>query len=191
MGGTVPIHVNVRIIAATHRNLEKAVREGSFREDLYYRLAVFPIEMPALKDRREDIPLLTEHFVGHFSKELRRPAPRVSKEALCILENYAWPGNVRQLKNVIERTLVLASQDEIFPEDLPWDIRTPSAQNTSQSPLNFKAAQEGFEKEFFHRLLQETQGNVSQAAELANLDRSHLHEKLKKHGLQPARYKLT
>src|SRR6266446_6139829 len=120
VGGTERIKIDVRIVAATNHNLEKAVREGRFREDLYYRLNVIPIALPPLRDRRTDIPLLVEHFIAKFAGDRKRA---VSEEALKILMAYDWPGNVRELESVIERSLLLAEGDEIQPEDLPAAVR--------------------------------------------------------------------
>src|SRR5206468_9741039 len=119
VGGHADITVDVRVVAATHRDLKRLVAEGRFREDLYYRLNVVPIQMPALRERVQDIPEIAEHFVARLSQELGRPAARISPEALRALQSYAWPGNVRELRNVIERVLLLEAEDEILASHLP------------------------------------------------------------------------
>jgi two-component system response regulator AtoC len=123
VGGTRDIQVDVRIIAATNRNLEEAVREGAFREDLFYRLRVIPIRLPSLRERREDIRLLVQHFLDHFNQEFRKNTKEVSPEAMKRLTGYAWPGNVRELRNVIERIMILENKERIDVEDLPMALR--------------------------------------------------------------------
>ena len=145
VGGTHPIKVDIRLIAATNCNLEQAVRDGSFRQDLYYRLAVLKITMPTLRDRREDIPMLARHFVQKHAKRCKVKARPISREALACLVNYDWPGNVRELENAIERALVLGSSDMILPEDLPESLleRTPLPEMTE---AKYHAGGEGIEE---------------------------------------------
>jgi DNA-binding NtrC family response regulator len=122
VGGHTDIHVDVRVVAATHRDLKRNVSDGKFREDLYFRLNVVPIEMPPLRDRTEDIPILADHFIHRFCAELKRPLTRLHPQALQSMKHYNWPGNVRELKNVIERVLLLEADEEILPEHLPAEI---------------------------------------------------------------------
>jgi Nif-specific regulatory protein len=127
LGGTHPIKVNIRVIAATNRDLEDAVRKGEFRQDLYYRLAVVKMTMPPLRERREDIPMLTRHFVQKHAMRCRVKAKPISREAMAALVNYEWPGNVRELENAIERSLVMGSSDMVLLEDLPESLLEQNA----------------------------------------------------------------
>ncbi|CUS88883.1 Sigma-54 interaction domain-containing protein, partial [Candidatus Kryptonium thompsonii] len=128
VGSDKPKKVDVRVIAATHKNLEKAVKEGTFREDLFYRLNVIPIYLPELRERVEDIPLLVEYFLKKYNEEAGRNV-RISREALACMMKYSWPGNVRELENLIERLVVLSTGDEIRVEDLPEHIRACKAED--------------------------------------------------------------
>ncbi len=122
VGGVKEVKVDIRVVAATHKDLEEAVRKGDFREDLYYRLNVIPIRVPALRERIEDIPLLVEHFLRHFLERMERPDLKMDDNAIKILMSYDWPGNIRELENTIERIVVLAEGDVIYPDDLPHRI---------------------------------------------------------------------
>jgi len=174
VGGTQPIKVDVRIIAATNCNLDQAVREKTFRQDLYYRLAVLKVTMPALRERREDIPLLARHFVQKHAKHCKvKPRP-ISREALSCMINYDWPGNVRELENAIERALVLGSSDMILPEDLPESLleRNPPPEMTE---AKYHAAVKELKKQLIRDAVEQTQGSYADAARLLGVHPNYLH----------------
>ena len=191
VGGIKDIYVDVRIIAATNKDLKNAVEEGKFREDLYFRLKVIPIHLPPLRERREDLPLLAEYFVHKFSKELRKPVRSISQETIDLLEAYHWPGNIRELKNMIERTMLLESDEKILPEHLPVEIR--SRPTTSEDAGVLKKitgnlpdngiSMEDLEKELLKRALAKAEGNQTKAAKLLDLSRDTLRYRMKKFGL--------
>ena len=165
VGGTHPIKVDIRIIAATNCNLDQAVRDGAFRRDLYYRLAVLKVTMPTLRERREDIPMLVRHFVQKHAKRCKvKPRP-ISREALSCLVNYDWPGNVRELENAIERALVLGSSEMILPEDLPESLleRTPPPEMTE---AKYHVALKELKKQLIRDAVEQTQGSYAEAARL-------------------------
>jgi transcriptional regulator with GAF, ATPase, and Fis domain len=174
VGGTHPIKVDIRLIAATNCNLEQAVRDGKFRQDLYYRLAVLKITMPTLRDRKDDIPMLVRHFVQKHAKRCKvKPRP-VSREALACLVNYDWPGNVRELENAIERALVLGSSDMILPEDLPESLleRPPLPEMTE---AKYHAAIKELKKHLILDAVEQTQGSYADAARLLGVHPNYLH----------------
>jgi transcriptional regulator with GAF, ATPase, and Fis domain len=173
VGGTHPIKVDIRLIAATNCNLEQAVRDGKFRQDLYYRLAVLKITMPTLRDRREDIPMLVRHFVQKHAKRCKvKPRP-ISREALACLVNYDWPGNVRELENAIERALVLGSSDMILPEDLPESLleRTPPPEMTE---AKYHAAVKELKKQLILDAVEQTH-SYADAARILGVHPNYLH----------------
>ena len=181
VGGTERVKIDVRIVAATNRDLEGEVRAGRFREDLFYRLNVIPIVLPPLRDRRTDIPLLVEHFMRKYS-DPRRPK-EMSEAALNILAAYDWPGNVRQLESVIERALLLAEEDVIVPADLPAAVR--AGITTMRGPLALDIPDSGIdldevERTLILKALEKTEGNVSRAARLLGLSRRTLQYRLEK-----------
>jgi transcriptional regulator with GAF, ATPase, and Fis domain len=174
VGGTHPIKVDIRLIAATNCNLEQAVRSGKFRQDLYYRLAVLKITMPTLRDRRDDIPMLVRHFVQKHAKHCKvKPRP-VSREALACLVNYDWPGNVRELENAIEHALVLGASDTILPEDLPESLleRTPSPEMTE---AKYHQAVKELKKQLILDAVEQTQGSYADAARILGVHPNYLH----------------
>jgi len=178
VGGTRPIKVDVRVVAATHRDLEQAIREGDFRADLYYRLAVIPLTLPALRDRREDIPLLASHFAARFSRELGRPVAGFSPSARALLERYSWPGNVRELKNAVERAVALGEGELIVPADLPEAILETAAGAGKTEAVGlpeFHAAVNEFKKNLIVDAVREAHGNVSAAARALGLQANYLH----------------
>jgi len=184
IGGTKPIKVDVRIIAATNKDLENMVKEGSFREDLYYRLNVIPIFLPPLRERREDIPLLIDHFLKKFNKEYGKNLG-ISDEAVKALINYSWPGNVRELENTIERLVVLTEGEEITFEDLPFYIK-----KHKKSKLEFlkdfkslPAQIELIEKKAIEEALKACNYNQTKAAKLLGLTKRQINYKIKKYGL--------
>jgi Nif-specific regulatory protein len=174
VGGTRPIKVDVRIIAASNRDLEEAIADGKFRQDLYYRINVVAVTMPALKERREDIPLLASYFVGIFSNKCKRRVRGISTDARSLLQAYDWPGNVRELENAIERAVVLGSADVIQPEDLPETL-LENAQTALQPTTKYYEAINEAKKQIIIRTLQETAGNYTEAAKLLGVHPNNLH----------------
>ena len=187
VGGTRPIPVDVRIIAATSRDLDRAVKEGLFREDLYYRLNVVPITIPPFRERREDILPLARHFMRRFSLETKKSFTDIDQEAQRRLLEHNWPGNVRQLKNVIESAVVLANKEILDTTDLPEEIKHP--ENTAVTVknidynLSFRDAKkiliENFERDFIKRKLEEFSGNISRTAEALDMHRQNLQQKIR------------
>jgi DNA-binding NtrC family response regulator len=204
VGGTKGIRVDVRIIAATNRNLEETIARGEFREDLYYRLSVIPLNLPPLRERKEDIPLLLQHFMDQFNRLRDRKLQGFAPNTLHTLVNYHWPGNVRELENLVDRLVVLKGQGVIGLEDLPEKIRTawtppPVPGMEVSSPLSASAAEireEGFnldmavrefERELILKALQKADGVKNKAAQLLGIKRTTLIEKLKRYTMLPPR----
>jgi DNA-binding NtrC family response regulator len=178
VGGVRPIHVDVRIVAATNRDLDAAVKERRFREDLYHRLNVVPIILPPLRERREDIPVLAHHFLQRFAKEVKKTLSEISAEALGKLCAYDWPGNVRELANVIERAVVLGQGPEIAPHDLP--ARIVAAQSELQSDgISYRGAVDAYRRQLVMRALAQTQGNRAAAARALGLHEKYFLRLLK------------
>ncbi len=194
VGGRKPISVDVRVIAATNKNLLEEIRKGNFREDLYYRLKVFPLEVPPLRERAEDIPLLIQEFVETLSAQHGFKPLSFTPEAQALLMSHPWPGNVRELKNFVERMLIIHGGRDVGPLQLPPDFLGESAQvaaaATAHSPafspgaVNFKHARSRFEAEFLQAKLREFGGNVTRLAEAVGLERSSLYRKLKAYHIQ-------
>ena len=176
VGGMADVHVDVRVVAATNRNLEDLVAEGRFREDLYYRLNVFSITLPPLRERREDIPPLAAHFLQKFAQSMNKQVTDFSKEAMDLLVAYDWPGNVRELQNAIERAVLVCKGNKIQTDDLPFHAGQIEALNASQ-------ALSSVEREHIKRVLETTHRNISQAARLLEIDRVTLYNKMKKFGM--------
>ncbi len=189
IGGAKTTYVNVRVIAATNKNLKKEIHEGRFREDLFYRLNVIPLIVPPLRERCEDIPLLINDFIHEFVRKHKRPKKTVSDEVIRYLMDYQWPGNVRELKNVVERMIIMATSEVITSEDIPDEIRGVS-RPIKKSPFAFeslKEARDGFESSFIERKLKEFDGNISKTATSIGIERSHLHRKIKELGVDVQR----
>jgi two-component system response regulator AtoC len=199
LGGVVDHRVDIRIIAATNRDLDGAVREGRFREDLYYRLKVVPILLPALRDRREDIPLLLDHYMARYNADFRKNFRRVSPEALRLLMAYSWPGNVRELRNLVERVMILEKGDTILAEHLPPEITSPTAagRETGAAGSSENAAPPGaaqyrlpptgvcldeVEKDLVRQALEAAEGNQTRAAQLLGISRDQLRYRMQKFG---------
>ncbi len=184
VGGTQPIRIDVRMIAATNQDIYKAVQEGRFREDLFFRLNVVTIHLPPLRDRKEDISLLTEHFLRRACQEMKRPLMKISEEALKHLVNYHWPGNVRELSNLIERAVVLAKTDTIVPDDLP--LRSPTLPRNEQDLQEqpYHEAVQSFRKKVIVRALEKAEGHQAKAAEILGLQRTYLARLIKKLKIQ-------
>jgi DNA-binding NtrC family response regulator len=173
VGGTELIPVDVRIIAATNRDLDAAVREGRFRADLYYRIKVVPIMLPPLRERKEDIPELVQYFIQRFARESKRALSGISDEALGRLVTYDWPGNVRELANVIERAVVIGQPPVIQQSDLPMEILATTSEPAENGSLSYQEATDRHRRELIIKTLQQTGGNRSAAAKLLGLERSY------------------
>jgi DNA-binding NtrC family response regulator len=190
VGSNRTVHVDVRIIAATHRDLEAAVGEGRFREDLYYRLFVIPIRLPALRERALDVPLLANHFLKQCNAKLGFDIQGFSPEALLLMQAYNWPGNVRELSNTIERLVVLTAEGEIGVDDLPTKLRdhapvqAPPPAEMGDTGINLQAAVTAFEKKLICQSLEKTNWVKTRAADLLNIKRTTLVEKIKRYDLQ-------
>jgi DNA-binding NtrC family response regulator len=187
--GVKPVQINVRIIAATSRDIVKAVKAGQMRDDLYYHLNVVPIEVPPLRNHREDIPELVEYYVNVFANKENLPYRKFSVGALNRLRNYSWPGNVRELKNVVQRLLILGSGDDVGTSDIDAALATAVTQSGSSEihglDLPLKSARERFERAYLEHQLRMAGGNVSQVAARSGLERTHLYRKLKSLGIDP------
>jgi DNA-binding NtrC family response regulator len=179
LGGTELISVNVRIIAATNRNLQAAVKDGKFREDLFYRINVVPIALPPLRERKEDIPELAEFFLRRFSLEAKKDFLRIADDALAKLSTFDWPGNVRELANVIERAVVLGEPPAIQADDLPVNILAVSGPSASITRLNYQDTVDEYRREVIVKALQQSNGNRTAAAKLLGLDRAYFQKLLK------------
>ena len=196
VGGQRIVKVDVRVVSATSRDLMNEIAAGRFREDLYYRLNVVPVALPLLTERREDIPTLVEHFVAHYAAERRVPTPEIAADALVALQSYEWPGNVRQLRNVVERTVILTPGDRIGRIDL--DLLPPEVLGQTTSGGNglgasaimgapLKEARETFEREYLRVQIRRFSGNISRTAHFIGMERSALHRKLKLLGITETR----
>ncbi len=185
VGGHEPVEVDVRVLAATNKDLEDdEVPAGRFREDLYFRLAVIPLHVPALRERRDDIPALVEHFLERFSAEAGRRPKTVAPEALDKLVSYSWPGNVRELRNLSERLMIMAPGESVTVADLPPRVRGADyAAPVDRDYASLKEARETFERLYIRRRLENAGGNVSQTARDLGIDRRHLYRKLEAYGI--------
>ena len=190
VGGTEKVRVDLRVISSTNRDLQGAIREGTFRQELYHRLNVVPIAVPSLEERREDIPLLARHFVEHFNRAQGLPLRDLSEEAEALLQTMMWPGNVRQLKNVIERVLILGEdQGEIEARELPGLDAVPAGEDGrvvlagGLATLPLREARELFEREYLLTQINRFGGNISRTAAFVGMERSALHRKLKSLGV--------
>ncbi|MDB5715675.1 MAG: sigma-54-dependent Fis family transcriptional regulator [Sphingomonadales bacterium] len=187
VGGTRTVRVDVRVVSATSRNLADEIAEGRFREDLYYRLNVVPVHLPSLSERREDIPALVDHFVARYAADRRVATPEIAVEAMAALQAFDWPGNVRQLRNIVERTIILAPGDrlaridvDLLPPELIQDAgvgQGPVGSSVMGAPL--REARETFEREYLRVQIRRFSGNISRTASFIGMERSALHRKLK------------
>jgi DNA-binding NtrC family response regulator len=177
VGGTQPLEVDFRVIAATNRNLEKAIQDGRFREDLFYRLNVIAFKMPSLSQRKEDIPLLAEHFLRRFCQETNKPIDKISRAAMDELMLYDWPGNVRELENAVERAVVVAKDRQILPEHLPIFCNKPLF-----APKNNTLVE--LEKNHIRQILTDNDWNIARSAKILGIDRSTLYSKIKRYEIQ-------
>lgn len=191
VGGHRTIEVDVRVIAATNKDLEEEIRQGNFREDLYYRLNVIPFHVPPLRERKEDIQALAEHFLDFFSRKESREPKVLAPDALELFTNYNWPGNVRELKNLVERIVIMTAGKIITPQQLPVSLQSKKNLATkgvtivtaSEVPT-YKEAKEEFEREFLLQKLEENDWNISRTAEAIEMERSNLHRKIKSFGIE-------
>jgi len=195
VGETQATAVNVRVVAATHRDLKEEVRAGRFREDLFYRLNVFSVTLPPLRERSEDVPLLAAHFLEKHARALRRTLRGFSPDAMRLLAGHAWPGNVRELENVVERAVAIAGGELVEADDLPPDVAAAAAPAAGPvlAALPYKdavaGARERITRDYLVALMTELEGNVTRAAERAGLERESLHRLLRKHGLRSEDFK--
>jgi transcriptional regulator with GAF, ATPase, and Fis domain len=183
LGGIVPIKVNIRLIAATNRDLDQAVKSNLFRQDLFYRLNVVSVTLPPLRDRREDIPLLAAHFVKKYSSEANRAVAGISPEAHALLKNYDWPGNVRELQNALERAVVLGSSNHIRPEDLPEALVETNAPSHG-GMLCYHDAVNSVKRQVILKAIDQAEGNFTEAAKLLDLHPNYLHRLVRNMGLR-------
>lgn len=183
VGGTYPIKIDVRVIAATNRDLEEAVRQGAFRQDLYYRLAVMRLTMPPLREHREDIPMLARHFVQKNAKRCKVKARPVSREAMAALVNYEWPGNVRELENAIERALVMGSSDMVLLEDLPESL-LEQVPPEEMHEGHYHASVKELKKQLILGAVEQTGGNYAEAAGILGVNPTYLHRLIRNMGLK-------
>jgi two-component system, NtrC family, nitrogen regulation response regulator NtrX len=183
VGGTQPIRVDVRLIASTNKNLEEEIAKGNFREDLFYRLNVVPFFVPPLRERKEDIPLLTQEFLSEFGRQYGRPRMEITEEALDALRQYHWPGNVRELKNVVERILILNPRVlRIERRHLP-PLTHKAGVRSAVDFSTLQQARDAYERDYIQKKIEEARNNISRAAELLGLERSHLYRKMKALGI--------
>ena len=185
VGGTKEIELDLRIIAATNQNIEALVEKGEFREDLYYRLNVFQIVLPPLKERKEDIPLLTEYYLHQLSKKMKKASLRISSEVQDIFQKYPWQGNIRELINSLENAIIRCNEETIQPHHLPDNFESYRIEGTEHSiPATYQTSIRQFDRDYFVDLLRFTNGNITRAATIAGYSRPHLHIKLKSLGLK-------
>jgi len=187
VGGNRTIRVNVRVIAATNKNLEDEIKKGTFREDLYFRLNVIPIRVSPLRDREDDIPELVDEFLDEFSRETKKERKYLSPDALELLKKYPWPGNVREVKNLIERLAIMCPDKVIETKDIPFPYNTQKIEDKNfrdfSSFQTLKEARESLERLFISKKLEQYGGNISKTAEAIGVERSNLHKKMKIYGL--------
>jgi two-component system nitrogen regulation response regulator NtrX len=194
VGGQRVVKVDVRVVSATARDLVHEIAEGRFREDLYYRLNVVPVLIPHLSERREDIPPLVHHFMAHYASERRVPTPEITADAMVALQSYEWPGNVRQLRNVVERTIIMAPGDrvgrieiDLLPAEVLGEPGEMGAGSTAIMGSPLREARETFEREYLRVQIRRFSGNISRTAHFIGMERSALHRKLKLLGITETR----
>jgi two-component system nitrogen regulation response regulator NtrX len=194
VGGQRVVKVDVRVVSATARDLTHEIEQGRFREDLYYRLNVVPVTIPGLSERREDIPALVDHFMAHYASERRVGTPLVAPDAMVALQSYEWPGNVRQLRNIVERTIIMAPGDrlaridvDMLPPDILGDPGEMGSGATTIMGAPLREARESFEREYLRVQIRRFSGNISRTANFIGMERSALHRKLKLLGITEVR----
>ncbi len=179
LGGTTTYPTDVRIISTSNRDIQTRIDEGLFRSDLYYRLRVIDIDLPPLRERKEDIPLLVRHFLNRFNKDLKKKVIQVSNEAMKIFMDYSWPGNVRELENVVQRAITLCRGETVVPDDLPAIMTRANGDSLIDRALGRSQTLEELENEYVRHILSQVRGNRSRAAEILGIDRKTLYRKLK------------
>ncbi len=187
VGGTDTVKVDVRVIAASNRDVDALIRDGRFRDDLFYRLNVIPIEVPPLRARKDDIPLLIDHFIALFCAENGKRAKKVSAQALAYFLTYDWPGNVRELRNMVERLVIMVPSEIIIPDDLPVPLRSKDEPPTGaeRAERSLKEARDSFERAYILAELRAHDWNMTRTAERLGIERSHLYRKIKTYGITP------
>ena len=188
VGSNSAVKVDVRIIAATNKRLDEEIERGTFRPDLFYRLNVIPFELPPLRERREDVPLLVDYFNRKYSAQYSRAPKAFTDDALERLATYDWPGNVRELRNTIERVVIMTARDRITPDDLPMlgapeGFTTPARYNFT----SYREGREAYERAYILRKIADCDGNITRAAEALGIDRSHLYRRMKALGISDKR----
>ena len=184
VGSNTPVKVDVRVLSATNKTLDELIEKGDFRADLFYRLNVIPFQVPPLRERLEDLPLLVSHFNQFFCGKYGKPLKSFTKEAIEKLQNHVWFGNVRELKNTIERVVIMHAKQTVAADDLPELNSSGEPPSSSFRFPSFKEATDAYQREFIQHKLFEADGNISRAAELMGVDRSHLHRRIKSLGIQ-------
>jgi DNA-binding NtrC family response regulator len=183
VGGTQPIKVDIRIVAATNKDLKREVETGGFRKDLFYRLNVVSLHLPPLAERKDDVPLLAHHFLARYAEAQGRSIKGFSDEAMKVLINYEYPGNIRELENIVERAVVLCNQEEILAKHLPQELGQYTLKVYRQSSQQFPTLEEN-EVEYVGWVLKQVDGNKTKAAEILGIDRVSLWRKLKRWGME-------
>lgn len=186
VGSNTPINVDVRVVAATNKRLDEEIEKGTFRSDLFFRLNVIPFEVPPLRERVEDVPLLIDHFNRRFAKAYGKKPKVFDAEAIELMQRYSWPGNVRELRNTIERVVILHQNHRVAITNLPAFGESEPPASSYRFP-SFKEASDAYHREFIQRKLDEADGNVSRAAELMGIDRSHLYRRMRALGIRTER----
>jgi two-component system nitrogen regulation response regulator NtrX len=185
IGASEVVRVDVRVIASTNKHLDEEIERGNFREDLFYRLNVIPFTVPPLRERREDIPLLADHFLREFTTAYGRKPKELTPEAIAALQEYPWPGNVRELKNLMERIVILHPQIRIDSRHIPLNLTRRAAERPQERISSLSEVRQNAERDYILRKLEETSGNVSRAAEQLGLERSNLYKKMRALGITP------
>jgi two-component system nitrogen regulation response regulator NtrX len=191
VGGSTRIRVDARVVAATNKDLRAEIKNGRFREDLYFRLNVVPISVPPLRERREDIPLLADHFMAVLAREYGRRAKRFETDAVDALQRYPWPGNVRELRNVIERVMIMVPGERVTSRDLLFLDQSASpgvvVEDATSPIMPLHDARDDFERQYILRALAVQQGNISRTADVLGVERSNLYRKMRSFGIAPRR----
>ncbi len=185
VGAGAPVQVDVRVIASTNKNLEEEIEKGNFREDLFYRLNVIPFEVPPLRERIEDIPLLADHFLREFAQAYGRKRKELTPDAVRALQEYPWPGNVRELKNLMERLVIMYPQTRIDARHIPLPASRRAAERIRERPASLQEVRQEAERKYILKKLDETGGNITRTAELLGLERSNLYKKMRALGILP------
>jgi two-component system nitrogen regulation response regulator NtrX len=185
VGASEFVQVDVRVIAATNKNLQEEIERGNFREDLFYRLNVIPFYVPPLRDRKEDIPLMADYFLREFTTRYGRKPKELTAEAYKVLQEYPWPGNVRELKNLMERIVIMNPQVRVDSRHIPLHRGRRPAEQAVVRFASLQEVRESAEREYILKKLEETHGNVTRTAELLGLERSNLYRKMKALGIAP------